>query len=998
MSKTQYTLRFAEDLRLCVSAGALAAVALAAPGALAQEPDDDEETIVVTGTRLGIGPERSPTPLAVLPDTYIARTGETNLADVLRELPATGSSAFTATSTVFSTSANGVNGINLRNLGSNRTVVLVNGRRHVSGVAGSTVVDFNTFPTDLIERIEVITGGATAQYGADAVAGVVNLITRRSFDGVQLRTQYGVAPDAYDGQRYTVSATAGDEFDSGRGGFIMNFTYEKQDQIDCVDRDWCKVDTLGIGPSGPILAPVFSSFGPLGRFDIDGGGLDSLTSGDDLVVDPDSGAVRPFNVSTDGFNRSAARVIQTPLERFVVNANVDYELSDRLSFFFEGKFANVKGFSQIEPVPADTLITGLPAIPVDNPFCPDEICGPAIANGQTELGWARRMTEFGFRGQDFDRNTLRLAGGFNGSITDGLDFEISYVFGRTDDAQVSTASIDSLRLNAALQAEPDPDNPGAFRCVDAFARQNGCVPINLFGLNAASPEAVTWTRAEIFRDAFIEQEVLTAFLTADTEAYFTLPGGPVSWSAGFEYREERSNTNWDSTTNLGANSSNALPDVVGEFNVKEFFFETSIPVFADVAWAEDLTLNGAVRLSDYSTVGTTTAWNAGIVWAPSQDLRFRGKRAVAIRAPNITELFSPQSQTFPTISDPCANVSATSTGEFDDACRAIPEIAQAIARDGSLNYTQEVLQSVTGFNGGNPNVSEETARSWTAGVVLTPQSAPDLSITVDYFSVQIDNAIQAPSNSLVIRDNLLTGAFSDLVFRGTNGAQLGRIARVDAINTNIGGLGTKGIDVGFQYDPSPDALEALFGRDLGDWYVSVNYTYLDELFTDAGAGPDFDQGEIFAPKHQINANMGVDVGPLSFQYNLRWTGSTVIDNEPTDTDPNFAGGVLCDPNCEVNVLPVPLVAGPIRFTGFNVDDYFQHDIQARFAVNEEFELFAGINNLTNAEPILFAENFTANQTTGLETDGTTQINQIIGRYVYLGFQLRPSLIGRALFD
>jgi outer membrane receptor protein involved in Fe transport len=974
----------------------IAAGTVAATPAVAQDEGDSEDDVVrVTGTRLQVGPEQSPTPLVVLGDEYIDLSGESNLADVLRELPATGSSAFTATSTVFSTSGNGVNGINLRNLGTNRTVVLINGRRHVSGVAGDTIVDFNSIPADFVERVEVITGGATAQYGADAVAGVVNIITKDAFDGVLFKGQTGVVPDTNDGKRYTLSATMGEEFADGRGGALINFTYDKQDQIGCVDRDWCQVDTLGIGPSGPVLAPVFSSFGPLGRFDVDGGALDSLSSGDDLVVDPVTGEVRPFNTNTDGYNRSAARIIQIPLERFIVSANANYEVWDNATFFIEGKFAGVDGFSSIEPDPADTLITGLPGIPVTNPFCPDEICDVAIANGQTELGWARRMTELGNRGQRFDRNTFRMAMGLEGQFTDNLDYEISYVYGRTDDQQVSNASTDALRLAAALDAEADPDNPGQFRCADPFAAAAGCVPVNLFGLNAITPDAANWLRSQIFRDAAIEQHVLQGFVTSNLDSIWRPEAGSIQWSAGVEYRNEQSQTDFDSATNLGVNSSNALPDVNGEFTVYEAFAEVNVPLLRDRQFVRDLSVNAAGRISDYSTVGQTEAWSAGVVWAPSDDLRLRGKYALAIRAPNVGELFSPQAQTFPTVSDPCAGVTASSTGEFDAACRAIPEVAQAIARDGSLSYSQEVLQSITGFNGGNPTVSEETAESWTAGLVFTPSFIDDFSLTVDYYDIQIEDAIQAPGRQLIIRENLLNGNFANLVRRGTSGSQLGRITRVDAIQTNIGGAGTTGIDVGvsYRYD-----LSRFSDRDLGEFSVNANYTYLDELFTDAGSGPDYDEGEIFAPEHQANVNFGWRTGPLQLQYNLKWTGETVIDNEPTDVDPNFQGGTVCDPQCVVDVLPSPgLVVDPITFTGYNIDDYFQHDIQARYRVNDDFVAFVGVNNLTDEEPVLFAENFTANQTTGLETDGTTQINQIIGRYVYVGFELRPGVIGR-MFD
>ncbi|MEZ5892970.1 MAG: TonB-dependent receptor [Parvularculaceae bacterium] len=987
------TGRFKARLLATAFAGAAAAGAMTAAPAFAQDADDAEkDTVVVTGTRLAISPEQSPTPLAVLDNDYISLTGETNLADVLRELPASGSSAFTATSTIFSSSGNGINAINLRNLGSNRTVVLVNGRRYVSGVANSSIVDFNTIPTDFIERAEVITGGASAQYGADAVAGVINLITKKSFDGVQFGYQYGIAPSTDDNQRHKAYVTVGDEFASGRGGFILNFTYDNVGEIKCLDRDWCRTDTIGALGGDVQLAPVFSSFGPLGRFDVDGGGSDSLTSGDDLVVDPVTGEVRPFNLSTDGFNRSARRIIQIPLERMLFAANANYDLSDNLSFFFEGMYSNVNGFSQIEPDPADTNVTGLAAIPVTNPFCPAEICDAAIMNGQTEVAWARRMLELGDRGQDFDRDTFRFAAGFNGTIFNDVDFELSYVHGRVDDDQLSTASVDKLRLREALDAESD--GMGGFQCADDYARSVGCVPINLFGLGAITPAAADWVRSSIVRNAFTTQQVATFWMRGNADRLFTAPGGSVAWSGGVEYRKEKSGTDWDSTTNIGGNSANALPDVSGQYDVLEGFFEAQIPFVTDASWTKDMSISGAVRKSEYSTIGAATAWNLGLVWAPTEDIRFRAKRAVAVRAPSIGELFSPLAQTFPTVNDPCEGVTAVSTGTFDDACRAIPEVAAAIARDGSLFYTQELQQSVTGYNGGNPDLGPEKARSWTAGVALTPRWVDNLGITVDYYRINLTGAIQPPSRDVIISDNALTGAFADLIYRGSmDNAQLGRITRVDAFNQNLAQLFVEGLDVGVSY--SVETADA-FGSDFGELSFAANYQHLFDLYTDTGTGPDFDAGEEWAPKDQVNANLGWRMGPFRLQYNVKWTGKTVLDDIDIDIA-DFAPATVCDPSCSINALPVQYEQGPLHFSGARISDYFQHDIQARWAPSESVEFYVGVNNLFNKDPWIIAESTSGNQTSGLETDGSNQINQIIGRYLYFGFTLRPDAVARGLF-
>lgn len=984
-----------------VAVPALLSTSLLASPAIAQdsENDDSDDVVVVTGTRLGLTPEQSPTPLAVVSADYISGTGETNLADVLRELPATGSSTFTANNSIFATSDNGVNGLSLRSLGSNRSVVLVNGRRHVSGVIGSQIVDFNMIPTDFVERVEVITGGASAQYGADAVAGVINLITRKSFDGVKFGYQYGTALENNDGQRQKVFATFGDEFENGKGGVILNFTYDKVDELSCFDRDWCAIDALGAGGGATALAPIFSSGTPLGRFDVDGGGLDSLSAGDDFVIDPITGLVRPYNGSTDGFNRSEFRQIQVPVERMLFAANFNYELSENVSYFFEGTYANSNGFSSIEPQFGDTLITGLPPIPVTNPFCPAEICDLAIANGQTELGYAKRLIELGSRGQSFERNTFRFASGFTSTIFNDVDVELSYVYGRTQDSQVADASISPSRLRYAFDAEPDGN--GGFQCRDAFARGLGCVPANFFGLNSITPEMAAWFRSASSRTGFNEQQIASLSFQGDADRWFNAPGGSIGWAAGVEYRKEAAEIDWDSATNIGDTSGNAAPDVNGDYDVIEGFFEANIPLITDASWTKLLNISGAIRLSEYSTVGRTKAWNVGAVWAPVDDVRFRAKRAVSVRAPTISELFQPLAQTFPTIADPCQDVTATSTGANDAACRAIPEVAAAIARDGSLFYTQEFLQSVTGFNGGNPNLGAETARSWTAGVVLQPRWIDSLSITADYYRIRVNDAISAPPRNTIIAQNVSTGQFSDLIARFDTGASLGRIQRVDAINTNIGGIFTAGLDVAISYQLPSDKTQDWLGADIGDFSIDLAYNHVFDYILDTDGTPggiDIDTNELPFPANQINANIGWNKGPFTLRYNMRWTGKTRLDDIGTAIA-DFPSQTVCDPSCVVNLFgSTNYVQGPITYSAARIDPFAQHDIQARFQATEGIEIYAGVNNLLNTDPVLFAENTSANLTTGLPVDGTTQINQIIGRFLYVGVQVRPQGIANALFN
>jgi outer membrane receptor protein involved in Fe transport len=644
---------------------------------------DGEQTVVVTGSRIARPEIEAAVPVAVVGREQLAQEGATNVQDILNELPQVGIGV-SRTNSNFSTAANGVATINLRNLGSARTLVLVNGRRFVAGLAGSSAVDVNNIPTDFLERVEVTTGGGSAVYGSDAVSGVVNFVLRDKFEGIQARGQYGIT-ERGDNARYSFSVTGGESFGpDDAGNVLLNFTYDKDEGLLSRQRSISDQDCfLNPEPEGPLgCGPAFySTFAAQGRFqflDSDG----APVPGTIFTFDRNNNLVSGFPTGS-GFNRNAERRISVPVERYLASGIANYDITPNIEVFVEGTYAKVKSSSQIEPFALNytDIFDGSAAqgngISITNPFIPASIRAAITArnsdadptNDVASLGFRRRQNEVFDRSNTNDRDTYRAVAGIRGEITSNFDFEASYTYGRLKDFTASE-DIDNARYRNALDAEIGPD--GQPRCRSAAARAEGCVPINLFGFNTASQAASAYVQAcnpEI-RGDHNEQHVVSGSITGTIPLF---AAGPLGIAVGAEYRKEKSRDDLDELTNTGGNSGNQIPDTVGSFNVKEVFGELDIPLLADRPFFHDFRLRGAARYSDYSTIGGVFSWNAGAEWSPIAICGSAVSTLSQTAHPMSASSSRRPAETFPgsSISDPCEGVTATSTGTFDAACRAI---------------------------------------------------------------------------------------------------------------------------------------------------------------------------------------------------------------------------------------------------------------------------------------------------------------------------------------
>jgi len=570
------------------------------------------------------------------------------------------------------------------------------------------------------------------------------------------------------------------------------------------------------------------------------------------------------------------------------------------------------------------------------------------------LDFKRRLLEFGNRTSQSNRNTFRVVLGFKGDVTEEWSYDASYTYGRTIDSQNSDGQISTPNFRDALDVEADPTNPGGYRCKDVDARAEGCVPVNVFGMNSISAAAIQYLAAPKSRRATITQQVLAASVANNN--IFELPGGEVGFAAGIEHRREASETLNDALTQSGQNAGNRIPNTSGKYNVTEAFAEVTVPIVSDVAFAKHIGLEGAFRYADYSTVGSVNSWKIGGEWTVNDDIRFRAVYAKATRAPNIGELFSGQSQTFPSgLTDPCENITASAAPNADATqaanCRAIPGVATAITNAGIFTVPQLDYQTIDGLNGGNIDLFEETAKTITAGVVLTPTFLEGFSLSVDYYDIKIDDAIQSVFRQTSINECLSsadpsTSPFCNNVIRGADG----KIDRVNAFQLNLATKHNRGIDVASNYDMD---MQEAFGVE-GNLNFGLNYTLILKAGEIPYEGAEYTDylGEIPDVKHRARFSLTYNSESLTVGYNITYIGSVRDDLDGGDYDLNDIGAVT------------------------------YHDLQARYRIGDdgEYEVYGGVNNLFNkAAP--FLPSGTQSGDTGTNTNS---MYDPVGRYFYFG--------------
>lgn len=1094
-------------------------VIFSAPAALAQNQGESLEEIVVTGSRIARDPNvGANVPVQSMSSEEIKLAGDVDLGEVLNDMPSLlGSNTSSNSVTGLFGSGSGETAgaaevgetiLQLRGLGIERTLVLVNGRRHVSGVAGSQAVDIGSIPQQLVERVDVLTGGASAIYGADAVTGVVNFILKDDYEGLNVNVTGGMSGEG-DAGNISVSALYGTNFAGDKGNISLSVDYTERQPLQHGDRDWSRnngvasddqnparrfqtgdIDAAstpnfarfyspstafpstsppcdlfgfdycyGFHPVGfPILSqqgfidlwreafpgdpdPSFTSaelalidraanaptrailphhnfsltsnggvISPGGLFapgiDVDNNGVTDCSQsyqgyystydfsppalgfiGGCWIIE-DDGTVRPLqdgliagDINQFGPDGVADWSDEDELipddNKFVLNVNAHYDLSDTMRFFFEGKYARQKTTTSI---PLNTFWDLLTVSP-DNPYITQ--LPPALAAvGQSEgLFITRDPADIGPNIDTGTRKTIRFVAGLQGELDNGWGYDISANYGRFDEEYVDRNRVLVDRWFAAIDAvddgngnvicrsdidpTPPPTTPFGIPAFDAgfFSFNPGdgsCRPANILGgVGGISQEAIDFISQTITNNFQTEQFVFSAAMTGDTEDWFSAPGGPIGLAFGLEYRDEKSEAIFDPlvrgvlpvTTAFGDegqllseifdgvpdtqrsltfDSESLIQNVVGSYDVVDIFAEVSVPLLADAAFAQELTLDAAFRLSDYSTVGQTTTWKVGGSWTPVSDsLRFRGSYSIAVRAPNVDELFSPTQGAFFRPVDPCDSAEIAALNAANDP-RGPIRAANCAAAGISPSFTDPLTARFVGETRGNPDLSEEEGETFTVGAIFSPEFISGLTLTVDYWDMVINDAIDAPSGQSIVdscydSQQFPNNQFCDLIRRNDDptSPQFNGLEFISQQQLNIGKLEATGIDFAARYQFDLQAYDLTLGLS-GTWMDK-----LDRFFDPTNpVAVDPELGELQRPEWAGNFTATVGRGPVTVNYQMQYIGEQALR--------------------DVEIETIDSLYGPAGMA----DATYVHDLAFSWNLNDQYQLFGGVNNLGDEKPYI----------------------------------------------
>ena len=969
--------------RNAISAASLVCLSALALPTMAQQL----ERVEVTGSRILSVNAESAAPIQVMTAADIKASGVTNLQDLLLKNPTFGTPTISRTNSNFSTSSAGVSTVDLRNLGINRTLVLVNGHRYVSGVPGNQAVDLNTIPTDFIERVEIMTGGASSTYGSDAVAGVVNIILKRNFEGVNLDASVGQSWKNDDTLK-KFSATFGTNSADGKGSLMAYFGVSKQGAVFSKDRDASAIDQGSVGAFQTGLADDifkvfrtnYSGIAPQGRF-IYGGGNKTFDANGNLIAWSTNGPAGD-GVGATGYNRSSARTIAIPTDRVLMATKGDYALSESHNVFFEGTYANTKTNTRLEPfpmdsatyitpggghIPAETMVNG---VKVANPLIPTALFNLLTDrdnDGLKDYDFTRRMTDVANRTASANRDTFRVIGGLKGDLTKNWNYDSYLGYGFTREGQTGTGQVNVLNFLNALKVVTDANgNPV---CADPIARAQGCVPANIFGANKLSAAAAHYIDAPSSLNTSVSQKMAGASVSGEA---FSLPAGAVGIAAGFEWRQEASETNFDALTQVGLNAGNALPNTQGKYTVREEFVEAKLPLLKNLPAVKSLDGTLSYRHGDYSTVGGTNSWNTGLDWAINSSFRIRATNAVSTRAPNIDDLFAGKSQTFPTgIVDPCQNIQSSDTSALATACKSYPGVvANMAANGGKFTLTQSDQQGISGFGGGNPGLKAEKGKSKTLGLVVTPKSVDllkNFTFTADYYDITIDNAINSPGRTYSLNqcfkgNNPYYCQFITRRATPVGAYSAGSLEFINDLPVNSGGQKARGID-----------LTASYAERVGPGTLSakLSWTHLLEAWTKStdDADKDTSLGEVGNSRNRWVLNLNYSSGPWSLATTTTFIGKAYLDDQ-------FMAGMCNEFDANDNCIV------PARKEQGKVASKVYFDLQGGYKY-QKAEFYVGVNNLfnTKAPPIISG---LPGDSTGTETDSGTY--DAIGRRYYVGMR------------
>jgi outer membrane receptor protein involved in Fe transport len=902
----------------------------AALPAAAQERSDsgvdasESGAIVVTGSRIQRDGAEAPSPVTVVGEELFAQRASTNVADALNELPAFRPLVSPATQQAVGGNV-GARVLDLRGLGGERTLVLLDGKRFVPSTQRGTV-DINLIPTALVKRVEIVTGGASAAYGSDAVAGVVNFILDREFEGLRGTAQFGIAEEG-DNEEYYGSLAYGASFADGRGHFMVSGEYAKNEGMgDCYVRDWCPRE-MQLPGGGPGYATTVRA----GPAQLGWWGPDGLVSGGPAggpfrgtTFNPD-GTLRQFqygealsggvthilNLGGEDalYNGLLTGTLLIPeVERYTAYAHASYDLTDSITASLDASFGRVNGRVLGSPPRAAYNITR------DNAFLPAGLANLMDASGVNSVGlWRAFQVEdnpYQHQGNAIDdtrNDTYRIVAALNGAFAEGWSWDAYYQYGRNEFRQDyrnnyvhsrGLLAVDAVQTGSGVQCRVN---------VDANPANNdpACAPLNPFGRGNVSEAATAYAFASGFQTADTDQHVVAANLQGNLLA---LPGGMLQMAAGGEFRSDAMAGDADPLSTTNAFWSFNGKAIEGEIEVLEGYVEAVAPLLTDTPGVNLLELNGAVRQTHYSRSSETTGdssvdvttWKLGAVYEPTTWLRLRGTRSRDIRAPNLSELFGPVNAGRTTVIDPANNGSQI---------------------------------QIVAFQGANPGLEPEVADTWTVGAVLTPfiNFGRRLSVSVDYFDISIDGAIGSlGAQTIVNRCDSGATEFCSLVERDAGSRQL---VSVQDVFLNINQQNNRGIDFELNYQTNEGPLGALDLRVLASRYLELSTTDSAGVVDRAGQTGYRPGTTTGVPDWTVAGTIRWDRGPLSAGLHGRYLSKGIYEV------------LFVGPQDEGYDIKLPNSVNDNR-----VDAAFTLDFNLSYDVTDAIEVFGVINNVLNSDP------------------------------------------------
>ena len=959
----------------------LCGVMLPAAGAWAQQAAPASESaqveeIVVTGSRIARPDLTSTSPVAQVGAAELKQSGVVNTENLLNTLP----QAVPGVTSTVNNGNGGVATVNLRGLGASRTLVLVDGKRQTPTTSDG-VVDLNLIPTALIKGIDVVSGGGSAVYGSDAISGVVNFILKKDFEGLEFSAGYSTT-DKGEAPIYTADLTMGANFADRKGNVVLSLGYNKREALTQGERGGMLATAWGDNAAKTGLVPSGSGSIEPGRVDpFVAGRFATLpgvaNSAANSAMFTNNGDVRLYNSATDSYNFAPVNYLQTPQERFSVTSLANYEIKPGLSVYAKGNFVNSKVTTQLAPTPvgnrifrftldnnpfltpaAKTALNSLGStasytIPTSSPWATGTYAdvdtdGDGLYDTVTGV-FNKRLSDVGPRVSKFNFFGYQMQMGIKGDIAAiNGGFDLYYQYGGTHGSNALLGDTSLQRIQQGLLL-----NAAGTACADP---SNGCVPVNIFGNGTMSAAAANFIKTRINSSQDYKQQYGGFTFNGDTANAFSLPAGPIGFAIGAEYRAEE--FSFDPSQDLATGNLtgfNASPPVAGRFDVYEGYAEVLVPLLKDLPFIQRLDLELAGRTSDYTgQPHPVQTYKVAGSWKVFDDLMIRGSYNKAIRAPSVSDLFSPQSNGFPTSTDPCSARGAPNA-QVRQACINSGVSASVV---GLINANQQTQT----LSGGNPNLRPEEGKTFTAGFAYSPSWASGLSITADYFDIKINDAIAAFGGTA---QNVMNVCYGPLVNGNPSSPYCQAIIRlangsIDYLSLtaqNVATVTTAGLDVSVTYRTTLEKLG------LPDW-GSLAFRSLYTNTWDRTTVPD----DVSSPIKCAD-KFGTRCGNPTPRHKLRST----VNWKMNQFGVNLVWSHLDDVNDD-NPATV--------YTVERIGSKNYYDLSADWSVTDNVAFTAGVRNLTQESyPILGGNASPSNS-------GYPAAYDVLGRMFFLNARLR----------